>query len=129
MRYDLLYYEMTPTPGAQTERRGGAGPVRACLAVRTSPAAFVVPAERVVLPEKVHTGSCEGRMRRAHPLANDGLSVTLRLFFLDRHLLAFGRPAEQRVRRTLDYLAPDSLEGKEGTGSQADPDLPPGSTG
>src|SRR2546430_26671 len=29
-------------PGAQTERRGGAGPVGACLAVRTPPAAFLL---------------------------------------------------------------------------------------
>src|SRR5947209_5147659 len=28
-------------PGAQTERRGGAGPVGACLAVRTPPAALL----------------------------------------------------------------------------------------
>jgi hypothetical protein len=52
MRYDLLYYEMTPTPGAQTERRGGAGPVRACLAVRTSPAAFVTPPNDIRLSNR-----------------------------------------------------------------------------
>jgi hypothetical protein len=32
--------EAATCPGAQTERRGGAGPVGACLAVRASPAAF-----------------------------------------------------------------------------------------
>jgi hypothetical protein len=32
---DLLYDELAIPPGAQTERRGGAGPVRACLAART----------------------------------------------------------------------------------------------
>src|SRR5262249_54487035 len=36
-------------PGAQTERRGGAGPAGACLAVRTPPAAFHVEAARSVL--------------------------------------------------------------------------------
>jgi hypothetical protein len=45
-RDDLLYYEMTPTPGAQTKRRGDAGPVRAMLGGVTSPAAFVAPAKR-----------------------------------------------------------------------------------
>src|SRR5438552_8563617 len=31
-------------PGAQTERRGGAGPAGACLAVRTPPAVLVIDA-------------------------------------------------------------------------------------
>src|SRR5262245_38697000 len=42
--------------GAQTERRGGAGPVGACLAVRTSPAAFVFPTEfRLLLLQPQHS--------------------------------------------------------------------------
>ena len=37
----LRYNEKAIAAGAQTERRGGAGPVGACLAVRTPPAALV----------------------------------------------------------------------------------------
>ena len=43
-------------PGAQTERRGGAGPVRACLAVRTPPAALL--AEFVVQVTPVRASLC-----------------------------------------------------------------------
>jgi hypothetical protein len=38
----LRYNENDIRPGAQTERPGHAGPVRASLAGRASPAAFVV---------------------------------------------------------------------------------------
>src|SRR5262245_42869249 len=43
------------TAGAQTERRGGAGPAGACLAVRTPPAALLCPHFVIRGPRRVTT--------------------------------------------------------------------------
>jgi hypothetical protein len=63
----LRYNDKAILPGAQTERRGGAGPVGACLAVRTPPAASFD--ERSTLAElpfisAINKGTAFSRLRR-----------------------------------------------------------------
>src|SRR5258708_2398420 len=55
-------------PGAQTERRGGAGPVRGLLAVRASPAAFLCLHFSPARPHEIRTeraGACLGDILNA----------------------------------------------------------------
>src|SRR5262249_42407362 len=53
-----------PPPGAQTERRGGAGPVRgSCLAVRASPAAFQEATRTSTRWKSRSLIACAGRSR------------------------------------------------------------------
>jgi hypothetical protein len=86
----------TSAPGAQTKRQGDAGSVRALLSRVSSPAAFVVPALRTVLPalRRAPDRARTGRGGAPPPGASGGLDA-LRLCAFERCLCSFGRrPAD-----------------------------------
>src|SRR5262249_34542672 len=72
----LRYNRNGNHPGAKTERRGGAGPVGACLAVRTSPADLPLPSKRVISSEHtVAAADCSQRQRKSYARRADFLQV------------------------------------------------------
>jgi hypothetical protein len=85
----LRYNESAIDPGAQTERRGDAGPVRALLGGETSPAAFLRSVEVVILLEKGFWGHDQELRTKAALPVHARARATAWLLFQGRNLLAF----------------------------------------
>src|SRR5437667_6710057 len=90
---------MAITPGAQTERRGDAGPVRACLAVRTSPAALFSGLTQMPLRHGLAT------MPAARPDLANSSSVFL-LLHAEQQRRFRVQAAQLRVRELTSFLHP-----------------------